>query len=617
MQGAAYILRIGWLVLLCAPALSLHATGQASPTDPNAAAAVAAVTPTVKVAAGERLILELQDSLHTGSNQTGDHVHFETYRETVVGYQVAIPRGSSIRGTLTKVKKPGRVGRAGELALQFDEIALPDGTVLPLEADLLRAGFIDIDQDKDGAQVKGERGIGKRDTVSVAMGAGQGALIGVSVGGKKGAMYGGAIGAGVGLAEILLRKGPHLDLPRGTFFEIELTRELSVPEASAARFTQQPVQHAAAIPSSPAATPADTGDFRFPDDADLPGPDDSIPEFPSEEATTIAEARPPEVTPGAPAELPPPTAPPLPDPTLGDTDGYKLKVDVRLVTVEAIVRDRNGSVLDNLRREDFELLEDGVAQQIRHFSRDELPLAVAMVVDRSGSVAPFMPELRRAAYDALSSLKRGDEVALFAFDADVERLEELTTDRRRIAERIARIRAGGGTNITDALAAAAQYLALAAPERRRAIILISDNEETVRGHTSESRLVRLSLEYEVVIYSVKTPGERAPLTARLPNWLGGLGSVRTITRETGGEIIDVNRVGSLQAAMAAVVARLKTRYTLGYQSTNKAADGGFRRIEVRLADRFGRPEQDYSVFARSGYYAPTERRAAQQPPPTQ
>ena len=617
MREAAHILRAVCLALLCA--LALLAQTDSTPAAPAAPAATA-----LKVPTGEHLVLELQESLHTGSNFTGDHVHFQTYREIVVGYQVAIPQGSSIRGTLTRVKKPGRAGRAGEMALRFDEVTLPDGTVLPLQAALLRAGFIDVDNTKNEASVKGERGIGKGDSVSVAMGAGQGALIGLSVGGKKGAMYGGAIGAGVGLAEILLRKGPHLDLPRGTFFEIELTKELQVPQASAARFTQQPVQSAAAIPSNAGAAPsassappADTGIFRFPDDPELASTEESIPEFPAEETATTAESSPPEPAVGAPADLPPVTAAPLPDPTLGDSEGFKLKVDVRLVMVEAIARDRNGRVLENLKREDFQLLEDGVVQQVRHFSRDELPLAVAMVVDRSGSVAPFMPELRHAAYQTLSHLKQGDEVALFAFDADVDRLEELTTDRRRIAERIARIQAGGGTNITDALAAAAQYLAMAAPDRRRAVILISDNEETVRGHASQSQLIRMALEYEVVIYSVKTAGERAPLTMRVPNWMGGLSSVRAITKETGGEIIDVDRVGSLQAALTAVIGRLKTRYTLGYQSTNKTADGGFRRIEVRLAERFGRPERDYSVFARSGYYAPAESRAAKQSSPTQ
>jgi len=609
MRGAAHMLRTGSLALLCALAL-------AAQTDTGAASAPA-TAPSLTVPVGERLVLELQDSIHTGSSQKGDQVHFQTYREIVVGYQVAIPQGSFVRGTLTEVKKPGRMGRAGQMALHFDEVTLPDGTTLPLEANLLRAGFIVIENGKDGAQVKGERGIGKGDTISVAMGAGQGALIGLSVGGKKGAMYGGAIGAGVGLAEILLRKGPHLDLPSGTFFEVELTREISVPESAAARFTQQPSYSAAAANPMAGMPPADTADFRFPEEPEMPGPEESIPKYPAEETTTVGMAKPPEAAPGAPAELPPATAAPLPDPTLGDPNTYKLKVDVRLVMVEAIARDRTGRVLEDLKREDFQLSEDGVAQEIRHFSRDELPLAVALVVDRSGSVAPFMPELRRAAYQTLSQLKRGDQVALFAFDAEVDRLEDLTTDRRRIAERIARIQAGGGTNITDALAGAAHYLALAAPDRRRAVVLISDNEETVRGHNSQGSVIRLALESEVVIYSIKTPGAQTPLTMRLPGWLGGLSSVRAIAKETGGEIIDVDRVGSLEAALAAVIGRLKTRYTLGYQSTNKTADGGFRRIEVRLADRFGKPDRDYSVFARSGYYAPSERRAAQPPVPTQ
>ena len=86
------------------------------------------------------------------------------------------------------------------------------------------------------------------------------------------------------------------------------------------------------------------------------------------------------------------------------------------------------------------------------------PLAVALVVDSSGSVRPYMNELRRAAYETLSQLKRGDQVALFAFASEVERMEGLTTDRRRIAERIAEIRPGGGTNIVDALFDAAYYL---------------------------------------------------------------------------------------------------------------------------------------------------------------
>lgn len=625
MAGRArYGWGMGWVLAF---ALSLGAQNAPAPAASTSSPAPAH---TVSVPAGERLALELEDSLHTGHNVAGDFAHFTTIREVVLGYETVIPAGSSVRATLTEVKKPGRRGRPGEISLQFDEIVLSDGTTLPLAARVVNAGFANIGQGRQGVRVKGEGGLSGRDVLTVAVGAGQGALIGATIGGGKGAGYGGAIGAGIGLMEILLRKGPHLDLPRGMLFEVELEKDLGIPQDSVARFNSGGAQLASLPPASNSSTSnssstsswsASTDDpFRFPDDPDaVPAPDEPVPDFPeseptaTEEGTTVASNREPLPTPGAPTDLPPaPPAvgPPPPPPDIGDQEAYKLRVDVRLVMVEAFVRDQHGRPMDDLKKEDFRLWEDGAEQKITHFSRDELPLAVALVVDRSGSVAPFMPELRRAAYETLSQLKQGDEVALFSFDSEVDRLEELTTDRRRIAERIARIRAGGGTNISDALAEATHYLALAARDRRRIIILISDNQETTRGHTGQGTVIRRALETEVVIYSVKTPGEPTPLTMRIPNWLGGGTSVRRVTEETGGEIIDVDRVGSLRAALAAVVSRLKTRYTLGYSSSNKQRDGAFRRIEVHLTDRYGRPERDYSVYARRGYYAPDERLAA-------
>lgn len=593
-----------WLALGCA--LTLRAQTDSSPASVPPATPATPPAPGLTVPASQSLVLELQDSLNSRRSRNGDRAHFITFNEVVVGYQVAIPRGSSVRATLTQVKKPGRGGRPARMVLRFDEIILPDGTTLPFPATLLRAGFTAVRKEKGGVSVKGEGGTSKRDVLGVAVNAGQGALLGAAIGGKKGAAYGGAIGAGIGLLGILLRRGPHLDLPRGMLFEVALDRELTVPATAVARFAQPGGSTPQPSPASAAAS--SPGNFTFPGDDSAAEPPEPIPDFDDDDTTTVATNREPSVA--APAPPPPATtAPPLPpeyDPTLGDPNAYRLQVDVRLVLVEAFVRDDRGQPLDNLTREDFLLFEDSVKQSIRHFSRDELPLAVALVVDSSGSVAPYMRELRRAAYQTLSELKPDDQVALFAFATDVERLEDLTTDRRRIAERIARIRASGGTNITDALFSAAQYLAMAARDRRRAIILISDNQITVRGHAGQGRTIRMALESDVVIYSIKTPGEPTPLMLRLPTWVGGGGSVRKITRETGGEIIDVERVGSLQAALATVISRLKTRYTLGYQPANKARDGAFRAIEVRLRDRFGRPQRDYTVHAKKGYYAPSE-----------
>jgi Ca-activated chloride channel family protein len=299
----------------------------------------------------------------------------------------------------------------------------------------------------------------------------------------------------------------------------------------------------------------------------------------------------------------------------GDPGGFKVKVDIDLTVVEATVRDQDGGIVDSLKRENFHLFEDGVEQQITHFSLDELPLAAALVVDRSGSMAPVINELRRAAYDTLSLLKPDDLVGLFAFSFRPERLEYLTTDRKLIADDIAEIHAGGGTNIADALFDAALYLGHAAQGRRHAVILVSDNENTVPGHASDGEVIRLALETETVIYSIKV-GEGSfsrRFNLSLPA-LGGV-SVPKIARQTGGEIIDANSLESVQSAMATVISRLKQRYSLGYYSTNRRRDGTFRKINVRVTDSPGGPKAQYTVYARQGYYARTEHVASRSSQP--
>jgi VWFA-related protein len=197
----------------------------------------------------------------------------------------------------------------------------------------------------------------------------------------------------------------------------------------------------------------------------------------------------------------------------------------------------------------------------------------------------------------------------------VQRLEDLTTDRQRIANRIATIQAGGGTNIIDALFDSVYYLSAVARDRRRVVILVSDNVNSTKPRSNQNHVVRMAMESETVVYSVKTVGEYMPVTMRIPTWAGGLigkddGSVSKIAKETGGEVIDAAVTGSLDTALGTAIMRLKLRYTLGYNSTNPSKDGSFRKIDVRLADRYGRADSDYSVSSRRGYYSSVEQVAA-------
>ncbi|MGA2475750.1 MAG: VWA domain-containing protein [Terriglobia bacterium] len=359
------------------------------------------------------------------------------------------------------------------------------------------------------------------------------------------------------------------------------------PSSPPATSPAAPPQHLAAPLGKPGDLPPD-------------GRPGAVPDNQSKDAASVAPQQTQKLAPTTPSR-------PVDRPaTAGGADRFRLKADVDLVLVEATVRDQDGGIVNDLRREDFRVYENGVEQRIDYFSRDELPLAVALVLDCSGSMGPVLKQLHRVAFDTLSSLKPDDQVALFDFAARAEMLVGLTRNRQRITDAIAAIRAGGGTVIPDALFEAAHYLARAAPERRHAIILVSDNENTLKGYTDESRVIRQALESEAVIYSIRVEEGLHPhsMYVLLPTFRDV--SVPRITHETGGEVIDARSLDSIRSAVATAISRLKQRYSLGYYSTNRRHDGAFREIEIRITDDSIDSQRKYTVYARRGYYASTE-----------
>src|SRR5271163_5338987 len=111
-----------------------------------------------------------------------------------------------------------------------------------------------------------------------------------------------------------------------------------------------------------------------------------------------------------------------------------IRVGVNLALVDATVKTKSGQIMDDLKKENFEVREDGVVQKLDVFSRDELPLNVALTLDLSDSIGPFLGPLRDAANTALSALKADDEVALFTFATEAEMRVPFTKDKSTIAE---------------------------------------------------------------------------------------------------------------------------------------------------------------------------------------
>ena len=283
-------------------------------------------------------------------------------------------------------------------------------------------------------------------------------------------------------------------------------------------------------------------------------------------------------------------------------DQSTLRVSVNLVLLDATVKTKDGRIMADLKKDDFEIREDGVPQKMEIFGRDELPLEVALVLDLSDSIGPFMGPLREAATTALGALKPEDQVALFTFATEAELRVPFTTDKSKIAEQFGTFKVGGATNINDGIFVAAKYLLGAPPKGRRIIILISDDVGTDAGGQGTHDIVTETIASDAVLYNLKIPGYNPASTLFYAAMVPGLVNIRKVMEQTGGEIFDVKSVGNLDTEFRALIQRIKTRYTLGYYTQANGATGKPHKLDVRLKSSFGKKGHDYVILAKSGYY---------------
>jgi Ca-activated chloride channel homolog len=279
-----------------------------------------------------------------------------------------------------------------------------------------------------------------------------------------------------------------------------------------------------------------------------------------------------------------------------------IRVNVNLVLVDATVKNKAGQIMGDLKQENFELREDGTPQKIEIFSRDEIPLDVALVLDLSDSIGPFLVPLRQAANTALSALKPEDQVALFTFSTEAQMRVPFTHDKSQIANMIGGFQAGGATNINDAIFLPAQYLLNAPQKDRRVIILISDDVGTSAGGQGTRDIVTEAIASDAVVYNLKIPGYNPPETRMAAAMTPGLVDIRKVVEQTGGEVFNVPDVAHLDEVFRALIQRIKTRYTLGYYTNATAALGKPHKIDVRLGPSFGKKGHDYTALSRAAFY---------------
>jgi len=256
-----------------------------------------------------------------------------------------------------------------------------------------------------------------------------------------------------------------------------------------------------------------------------------------------------------------------------------IRKQVDLVLVDVIVTDPKGTIVSGLRAKDFEIQDEGAPQEVVHLSQDEIPLAIALVVDVSGSMGPIMKLMKDALVHALPALRAEDRVALFSF-ADRSFLElGLTSDFSKVAKRIRGLGDGELTNVNDAVYNAADYLRKRDPSGRRVIILMSDGRGNT-GSASAEEVERQLVGSEVALFAIGVP-VTVPPELRYPRSV----IVDRLAEESGGFMVIVHRLDGFRTAFESLIQILKSRYTLGFYPNTAGKPGSVRHLTVRLKNR--------------------------------
>lgn len=175
-----------------------------------------------------------------------------------------------------------------------------------------------------------------------------------------------------------------------------------------------------------------------------------------------------------------------------------------LIEVPTVVADRSGHYVPQLRQQDFRVLEDGVEQDISFFSSERVPIHVAIVMDTSGSTRDTIYDIQEAAIEFINQLLPGDQVLIVSFANQVIVEQEFTNDRRALAQAIRRTQANGSTKLYEAV-----YLAVAERLRhvdgRKAMVILSDGEDTSSKDVSFDEAVNICSESDVVVYGIRYP----------------------------------------------------------------------------------------------------------------
>jgi VWFA-related protein len=289
------------------------------------------------------------------------------------------------------------------------------------------------------------------------------------------------------------------------------------------------------------------------------------------------------------------------------------KVDVNVVSLYFNVKDKHGALIPDLKKEDFQIFEEGAPQKIKYYNvNSEQPLTLGILIDCSGSQQRVLPMTQQIGSEFVKEVLRAkDEAFIISFDIQVELLQDFTNDAGRLQRALhkTRINPGGGSSgipgigqgpvpIHDpkgTLLYDAVYLAsdekLKQEVGRKALIILTDGEDQ-GSRTRIREAIEAAQKSDAIVYVIFEADRSATFGS-------GKGEMKKIAEDTGGRVVDVgDNPKKLKEAFDQISNELRSQYFIGYTPLNQKRDGSYRRVEVKLTNK------DLKIQARKGYYAP-------------
>ncbi len=295
------------------------------------------------------------------------------------------------------------------------------------------------------------------------------------------------------------------------------------------------------------------------------------------------------------------------DTAVKDTTAFR--ADSTLVLVPVSVTDPSNRYVLGLDRQDFRLFENDVEQKITHFSNEDAPLSIGLLVDTSGSMGAKLDTSRRAVQEFMKTLNTSDEAFLVEFSDQAQLAVPLTSDAGAIESSMTSATSGGLTALLDAVHMGLQEMKRAR-NPRKALLIISDGGDNNSRYTS-TQISDLVREADVQIYAmgVFEPSLSLGLGALSGSKLGtaemdGPRLLAEIAEQTGGRALAATNLRELPGIAERIGIELRNQYVLAYSPQNPNRDGKYRKIEVKLRQPKALPA--LKARWRLGYYAPSE-----------